>query len=66
MATGLEIGGDEGDRTPDLLNAICHGSFLYLKYLQKNDYIHHFIPTQRDKCYSFDSIQNIKKCHFKK
>ena len=22
MATGLEVGGDEGDRTPDLLNAI--------------------------------------------
>ena len=22
MATGLDVGGDEGDRTPDLLNAI--------------------------------------------
>ena len=33
MAVNFEVGGDEGDRTPDLLNAIFKHAFNYIHML---------------------------------
>ena len=59
------IGGDEGDRTPDLLNAIGFHHSRHCQYVTNFCFCAYFSAKTRNKCNDFEENNYSKNIDYK-